>query len=995
MLTAALFISAAHILSAQPGNRGGTPMVRIGGQAGRPGGQMPLNMERAWVRGTVYLSPEEEGQEEAPGEGAVITILTRKSKEDKIDTTYTVAGKGGHFFIAGLKTGVAHVSFSMMGYEEQARTITLSPGENKFIANLKPEIESLDGAVVKETVQPVSLRGDTIVFHASAVKTEKGEMAIDVLEQMPGVEVSDSGVKVLNEDVRNVYVDGALLFGSAPMKALNNLPAEEVVTIKSYQEYANKDPHHKISRNETKERVLDIETKSKPKFVTGGGVLAGGGFDTDSTFHKFRYTLGGDFNADSETLQVGVRYNINNINDASTRRRGNSFGQASGGGAADLRAESLSLSLNRKWMSPTTRNYVLGSIGGSYSYGNRYNVTESMSERIYFPTDSYTSRSQESRSYSASTAKSHQVSVNGAKALKDGQLTASASYSRNDNSSDGFSHTYNYQDNLPRQGTSTSNRKDSDSDSYSVSFGAQKGLWDKLRLNASMTAGRGSSDGVSTKIDTTTSTITNTVLNIDTGDESRNFSVSPSVRYEISDRSSIGLGYSYSNNYSSVLQWSYDVTDPLHSVLDTVNTYTRTNDNNTHGASLDYRTTFADDKVILSAKLDFKSVGINRQDSFPEDEPLWSKRFNSLRPAVSLGNNTQLNHWMLSWTSTSSHPSIEQLRPRLNNTNLYSVTVGNPDLKQSRAHNFNFAYSTVLGREARETMLETETFGNMHERFMKMSSLSTFSIGGGFSFTNDNVVSRRTYFARETYLPQYGYTMPAQSTLTGYENASGQCGANLQSRLELPVEKIRCMLSTGLSGSWDRSPVYVDNVLTYTQNVRPTLSLGLRSNFSRKVRFNVGASGSYVYSYNSEKDASEYFTEAIRAGFELNNIVKHTYMGGNYTKTFMQGISYQSINDNILDLRGGVRFGPRNNIDFSVNVHDLFNRTSGFSTAMAAEYVRNTWNHNFGRYVMFTLAYRFNKMGQRGGFGGRGAAFQGGGFQGGGFGGPGGGFGGF
>lgn len=980
-MAAILVLSALSPLMAQNIMVHAVPM-------GRPGGQMPLNADRAWVRGTVYLSPEEEGKEEIPGEGAVVTVLTRKSKEEKIDTAYTVAGKGGHFFLAGLRTGTAHVSFTMMGYEEQARTITLSPGENKFIANLKPDIQALDGAVVKETVKPVSLKGDTIVFHASAVKTEKGEMAIDVLEQMPGVEVSDDGVKVLNEDVRNVYVDGALLFGSAPMKALNNLPAEEVVTIKSYQEYANKDPHHKMSRNETKERVLDIQTKSKPKFVTGGGVLAGGGFDTDTTFHKFRYTLGGDFNANSETLQVGVRYNINNINDATVRRRGSSFGLASGGGSADLKAESFSLSVNRKWMSPTTRNFVLGSIGGSYSYGNRYDVTESMSERIYFPTESYASRSQESRSYSVSDSKSHKVSVNGAKALKDGQLTASASFSHSDNSNSSFSHNYNHQDNLPRQGTSTSSTRDSDGNSCNVSFGAQKGLWDKLRLSATMTAGRSSNDGLSSKIDTTTSTITNTVLNIDTGNASRSFSVSPSVRYEITERSSIGLSYSYSNSYSSVQQWSYDVTDPLLAVVDTVNTYTRTNDNNTHAATLNYNTTFADDKVIFSAGLCFNSVGINRQDSFPEDEPLWSRRFNSLSPSVSLHNNTQLDHWQFSWTSSSSHPSIEQLRPRLDNSNLYSVSVGNPDLKQSRRHQFSLHYSTVLGADAREAMLENDVFGGMQERFMKMSSLSTFMCGAGFNVTGNNVVSRRTYFAQETFLPQYGYTMPAQSTLTGYENASGYCSANTFVRLELPVEKIRCMLSTGISGTWDRSPVYINDVLTYTQNLRPTLTLGLRSNFSRKVRLNIGGSGSYVYSYNSEKDVSKYFTEAIRAGFELNNLIKHTYMGGNYTKTFMQGISYKSVNDNILDLRGGVRFGPRNNFDFSVSVHDLFNRTSGFSTAMAAEYVSNTWSHNFGRYVMFTFAYRFNKMGQGGGPRGGHGGFGGFGGGTGGFGGP-------
>lgn len=29
---------------------------------------------------------------------------------------------------------------------------------------------------------------------------------------------------------------------------------------------------------------------------------------------------------------------------------------------------------------------------------------------------------------------------------------------------------------------------------------------------------------------------------------------------------------------------------------------------------------------------------------------------------------------------------------------------------------------------------------------------------------------------------------------------------------------------------------------------------------------------------------------------------------------------------------------------------------------MNSNYVTNAWKHNFGRYVMFTLAYRFNSM---------------------------------
>ena len=105
----------------------------------------------------------------------------------------------------------------------------------------------------------------------------------------------------------------------------------------------------------------------------------------------------------------------------------------------------------------------------------------------------------------------------------------------------------------------------------------------------------------------------------------------------------------------------------------------------------------------------------------------------------------------------------------------------------------------------------------------------------------------------------------------------------------------------------------------------------------------------------------------------------------------MQGVEYTAVNDNILDLNGGFRFGPRNNVELSFTVHDLFNKTMGFSTSMTDDYVNNRWTHNFGRYVMLTLAYRFNSMGGGNGNGGGGGRGPGGPGGRGGFGGPGGG----
>ena len=992
-----LFLSLALITlsiltSAQ--NRGGY-------RGGNSNQAMNALQQRNWnqqaiLTGNVYLTDDDTGQQ--PGAGVTVIVVSDRGENEKKDTTFAVSGANGTFTIRNLRPGNAQVTFSMLGYQEQTNSITLVSGQNRVIANLNAESITLEGAVVRDIANPVSIKEDTIAFHAAAVKLNAGEMAIDILEQMPGVEVTDNGVTVLNEDVSTVYIDGALLFGDAPMAALNNLRAEEVVTIKSYQEYENKDPRHKISKNESKRRVLDIETKTKPNMVTNGNFLIGGGYDTDTTFHKFRYTVGGDINFSSEKLQMEGSFNLNNINNQNNRRRGNTFRAAGGGGSADLKAQNASVSINRRWMSSEARNFVLGSIGASYEYNSRYNVSESRSERIYFPNDQYYYRRNATSSLSTTDNGSHRFSVNARKALADGQVRVNATLNLTDNGSTSISSDYNYQDDLPRQGSSSSTIRNTDGISYNIGGNINKGFNNKFRLAGSMSLNRSKNEGISTKVDTTTSTITVTVLDIDTGTESRSMNAQASAAYELSERSTIGIAYGYSNNKSNTVQWAYDVTNPAANVIDSVNTYNRINDNYTNTVSATFRTAFANDDVILSANLDYRMTGLNRGDAFPEEEPIYSRTFNAFIPTLQIGNNSQMNHWQFNWTTSSNTPSIDQLRPRVDNSNLYSVSAGNPDLKASKSNAFRFNYSTVLGKAARNALLGQSLDGNRQGGGWGINSnLTTFSINGGFTAGKDPIVSKRTYYAKETYLPKYNYTIPAQASFTSYENASSNYNANLQVNFGFPIKAIGCIFNTGINGSWDKSPSYVNDGLISTQNLRPGVSLGIRSNFSRDIRFNVNGNGSYVRSWNSSGSSTEYYTEAIRAGFELNNLFKVMYLGGNYTKTFMQGVEYAAVNDNILDLNGGFRFGPRNNVELSFTVHDLFNKTMGFSTSMTDDYVNNRWTHNFGRYVMLTLAYRFNSMGGGtgggpggpGGPGGGRGGWRGGG--GGGFGGPGGG----
>lgn len=80
----------------------------------------------------------------------------------------------------------------------------------------------------------------------------EGEKVLEILRQMPGVDVSDGGVKIFGKAVERTYVNNRLLFGEDPTTALKQLEAEEVASIHSYDEVDDQPagivPHRRLFR---------------------------------------------------------------------------------------------------------------------------------------------------------------------------------------------------------------------------------------------------------------------------------------------------------------------------------------------------------------------------------------------------------------------------------------------------------------------------------------------------------------------------------------------------------------------------------------------------------------------------------------------------------------------------------------------------------------------------------------------------------------------------
>lgn len=102
----------------------------------------------------------------------------------------------------------------------------------------------------KAEVPVLTVKGDTLVYNAVAVRTFDGDEPIKIVEQLPGVLTSENGVSVMGKDISRTYVDGKLIFGSDPRAALQNLLANDVLKIRVYDEYADDNPHRKRHKGE-------------------------------------------------------------------------------------------------------------------------------------------------------------------------------------------------------------------------------------------------------------------------------------------------------------------------------------------------------------------------------------------------------------------------------------------------------------------------------------------------------------------------------------------------------------------------------------------------------------------------------------------------------------------------------------------------------------------------------------------------------------------------
>ena len=182
------------------------------------------------------------------------------------------------------------------------------------------EAKRLNEVTVTVTKVKMVMRGDTLVYDATAFQLPQGSMLDDLIRNLPGATLDRDGrITVNGQLVSSLLVNGRDFFKGDPWVALKNLPYYTVKELKVYRQTPERFLMSKKERSEADREndPLVMDVNLKPEYI--GGWLAnveGGGGMTSSKNPDFRW-MGRLFAMHYNKLNTFAVYSqANNINDS-------------------------------------------------------------------------------------------------------------------------------------------------------------------------------------------------------------------------------------------------------------------------------------------------------------------------------------------------------------------------------------------------------------------------------------------------------------------------------------------------------------------------------------------------------------------------------------------------------------------------------------------------------------------------------------------------------
>ena len=687
----------------------------------------------------------------------------------------------GHFVLNRVASGNYVLTINYLGYHQHKQSVSVRE-KDVILKNIQLQEDSklLSEVVVRGTATQMTVRGDTIEFNAGAFKMGENAVVEDLLKRLPGVEITPEGkITVNGQEVTKIRVDGKKFFEGDPEMATKNIPAELIEKVQVLEEKSEMAKLTGFEDDDT-ERIINLTFKDSRRRGTFGNVTTGAGADVGG---NFRYDANAFLNLINGDSQTAITGGANNINTArSTRGRG---GFNANNGISDTQNIGIS---NTSILSPTL------SLGGDGSFNHSANNTQTESNR-----ESYISGSRYD-DYSKNTSLNDLYSVNGRLEMewKPDSLT-----------------TFIFQPNLGYN-RSLSNRNNEflyliDNDTTSVGETRNKGtnssINGDLRLTynrksaskrgrsftARVNGGFSQSDNESFNFSEKLKSTNDTTINQKTIEKSNTYKFDMRLSYveplwNNQNLLEMVAGFETTKRSSEKQQYDKHISFGVHD-YDFMGDYTHFND--------EYSNSFNNLFLRETAELNYRHIqkdynltlGIKAEPSQTYNEVMYgdgtsrevSNEVFNFAPSARFQYNFGKRQFVrVFYRGRTRQPSINQMQPVKNNSDLMSETVGNAGLNPAFDHSLSSMYSSF--NETRQSSLNLDfrfsaikdalvsntIYDETGKRYNQTvnANVTPFSFNGGVMY-NTPIIKKRLHFNTNTrgrYNKQYGYSKRGASS---------------------------------------------------------------------------------------------------------------------------------------------------------------------------------------------------------------------------------------
>lgn len=864
-------------------------------------------------------------------EAATIYLETLK---DSTLVTYTISDKNG-IFILDNRTyeDSLNLTVSYLGFEPYSQIIKIgkTPIDLKTITLKSANV--LDEIIIRSRA-PISVKKDTLEFNVASFKTKIDANVEDLLKELPGVEVDEDGtIKVNGKEVNKIFVNGKPFFGDDPTITTRNLTKELIEKIQ-ITDTKSKAEAFSGEKGDSENKTINLTIKEENNKGVFGRVSAGGGTNE-------RYEYAGMVNIFDNEQRLSVLAGGNNINSS-----GFSFGELRKmfGGAG--RGRSFGGGRGITTSNTAGVNYAdqLGNdndVSGDYFYSGSNSKNATTSERENFLPDSKyftnsTSSSQNNTdSHSANMAfdlevdSTFMVNVRPSFRLSNTMTTSERQEESRDEDDilTNQSETASFVETVGKNFGNNVN--------MTKKFG-NRGAFLRAYINADVNT-TNSEDFLNSETNIYGDSPNDIVRKQFTDDErnSNNLNMGATYRLPLEAKKwFLDFKYGYNTNKRRNIRSTFDFDETTQS-FDDFNTQLSSNfTNKNHRHSPNAKLVYNSDKMTFRLGSGYTNRTIENADR--------------LRPELSLKRSfdflevdTDMNYRFSPKSSINFKydykndiPRIDQLQPFQDVANPLNTITGNPNLKPSKKHSFNFGFNNF--------------------DFQKRTG---FYMYGRANLIKDEVVSKTT--VDENFVRNTTYT-----NVDGNYSASVGSSWSKDFKLDsLQTVKVRFGLSASLNNQ-----VNFNNGLQYaalSTRLNPNLELTYRWNKLFEIRPNYRLSFTTTRYDLDKLDDREFVSHrlGIRTAtffpkkLEWRNDINFSY-NPNVAEGFQKSawfwnatLAYSVLKDN-----GTI----------TLKVYDLLNQNTNAQRTTTENYIQDSQSTVLEQYFMLSFNWKFNSLGSKG-----------------------------